>query len=131
MKFKTSDLIKNVPQPLPKGHLLKSAQVYMDKLHGWRYPLEELKDEHGTFAWRYKNGVLVARRKPLYDIVSVHRKVLGTALTHALYIYIHLNGVMYRADPVEIVEKRIKSNQKGQASMINFNVKILKRLNND
>ena len=128
MKFKTSDLIKDTPQPLPKGSLLKEAQIYMDKLYNWTYPLEELKDEHGTFAWRYKNGVLVARRKPMYDIVSVHRKVLGSALSHGLYVYMNLAGVMYRVDPTEIIEKRIKNNNKGQAPMINFNVKLLKRL---
>lgn len=127
--FKTADLIKDTPHPKASGTLLKEAQEYMYKNHKWTYPLEELKDEHGTYSYRYKQGVLVAKKKTMYDIVSIHRKVLGQAIYYNLYVYFYLSRILYKISPEDIIRDQIKSNTKGEAHMINFNVRKLKRVN--
>lgn len=128
MKFQTKNLIKNTPHPLPDGTLLRKAQEFMYNHFKWSYPVETLTDEQGRYAYRYKNGVLVARRKPMYDIISVHRKVVGSAYTHNLNVFMYMGHKIYKIDPLVILKNHIKSNQKGDATMINFNVKLLKRV---
>ena len=119
--------MSNVIQRIPKKNLLKKATKKLKA----EFPLETLKDSHGTYGYRFGHYVLLAKDYIYGNIVSVHRKALGIALTNSIPILLYINDAdaFYEFDPQELlkVTNQEDDNVKGQEIMRNFSIKLGKR----
>ena len=119
--------MSNVIQQIPKKNLLKKAVRKLKAEH----PKEVLKDSHGIYGYRFGHYVLLAKGYIYGNVVSIHRKALGIALTNSIPIvmYIEDADAFYKFDPQDILKETSSEddNLKGQEIMRNFSIKLGKR----
>jgi len=128
--------LNDVYQPIPTKNMLKQGVdiLYSNKIID--LPKEVLKDKHGVYAYRYGHFILCAKSYIYGNIISFHREIVGQAIEQKikillyLGIYRHKSGhefpVFYEFNPVEVL-KTAEINHKGQAEMLNINIKLGKR----
>jgi len=109
------------------GRLLKKALSLQKGI-----PEGFIGDGHGIFGAILKNTILVAKGyKNNGEIVSVHRvEVFERAKAQGLQIvmYIESDNAFYVFDPGDIEKSPFWENTRMGASMINFNVKVNRRI---
>jgi len=130
--------LSDVYQPIPTKHLLKDAvDALMKEGIIGGFPIEILKDGHGTFGYRYGHFVLCAKSYIYGNIVSFHRQVVGQAMAHKVKILLYLGRyknikedfefpVFYEFNPEDIIKDH-EVNHKGEAEMLNCSIKLAKR----
>lgn len=119
--------LSNVSQRVPNKGLLKKAMIRL----GLSFPRGKLSDSHGTYAYRFGHLLLVAKDYVYGDIVSVHKQAVAVAIEYHIPIWMYMgDGKTYEFDPEEIMRSttRADENSKGSALMLNFSIKLGKRV---
>lgn len=90
--------------------------------------MERLTDSYGMYGIRYKQYLVVAKKEPYGNIVSVHEEAVLKAQLHRVYIIMYLASAkaFYQFDPEEVFKKGTR-NYKGFAPMINFPIRMGRR----
>lgn len=118
--------LEDVPLPLAVNKLLKKAVWKLYQPGIISNPLEVLRDEYGTYGYRYTQFILVAKEKPYGNIVSVHKYAVFRAMEHEIRIMMWLDSAKayYTINPYKIFETG-EINHRGKSAMLNFSIKLL------
>jgi len=117
-------------QAVPSKELLIKA---LDKFNIKGYDIPEnkkLKDDYGIFAYNLPRFVLVAKQYIMGWVVSAHKRAIVSALNQSkpLVMYLDEQGKFYEFDPKTILEENVGENYKGTALMVNFDIRLGKRI---
>ena len=134
----TPTKIIDVDQQLPKFNLLKNALWTLMKNNLLYLPgsiRETLYDEMGTYGYVIKQFVLVAKDKPYGNIVSCHYTAILRCKEHEIPLVMWIQKskrfYVFYADEIETEAKKLPEegiNYKGRAKMINFPVRIGRKI---
>lgn len=120
--------IKDLPGKAGTGKLLRQLNYVLKgnpyyKITGW------LADPQGNFAYVTNKGIFVAKGYNFGYLVSCHLRAVVAAINQKkpLIMYLKNQDRFYRFDPSKILESG-QENLKGEARMINFNIKLGRRI---
>ena len=127
MNWKPKKII-DITQQLPSFKLLKKAVWKLYQKDIIRNPYEVLKDQHGTYGYRYGHFILLAKKEVYGNIVSFHKKAVLKAMEFNIPILLWLdsNKEFYLFDPEEVYNNS-ERNYKGSTEMLNCSIKLGKR----
>ena len=114
-----------------KGTCLLKRALFRAKRTFFKGEEEPIRDEVGVFAYVGKGHVLTAKSYAYGNLVSCHRRALDIAINHEkeFVMYLGKNDAFYSFDPVEIRnDSKTKLNLRGKSTMINFNIRLGRRL---
>lgn len=116
--------LSDVPQPIPTHKLLRNAVWKLYQKRVISNPLEVLKDQYGIYGYRYAQFILVAKKEPYGNVVSVHEEAVLKARMKRIGIVMWLQSAnkFYWFNPEEI-DKEGERNHKGLSVMVNFEIK--------
>lgn len=121
--------ISNVIHRIPEHSLLRKA-VKKAWMRIGEFPLHKYYDDYGMYAYRFAQGILCAKERPYGNIVSCHLNLVFDAKDRKIPIVMWLDSAktFYAFDPNEIIKNNKGTNDKGSAKMINFDIKLGKRV---
>lgn len=93
--------------------------------------MRSLRDDKGIYAYELRNTFLVAKKELYGNIVSIHYSLLKRAWDKEkqIVMYIESENTFYNFDPQEILDQKLFNNHKDGEEMINFNIKLGRRIN--
>ena len=124
--------ITTCPQYLPqydKKILKKAFDRYYTKHK--RFPLEVLKDSKGRdYGFRCSDRIILAKKEPYGSIISIMEKAVLKAREKQIiiHLWVESNKCFYQIDPYQISMNPENINHRGGEPFINFNIKLLKRV---
>jgi len=95
-------------------------------------PGNPIHDELGLIGYELENVILVAKKEPYGYIVSCHKiEIFDKAKEEgkAIVMFIARGEAFYQFDPEEIWNSDYYLNRKDNQQMINFNIKLGRRMN--
>lgn len=113
----------SVPHIQASGNILNMAKGFICES-----PTRAMTDSIGTFAYVYRDFIMVAKQYIFGDVVSCHYKVVEEAQKNHIGILMFISDIerFYLFDAIEVIREG-KINFKGDAKMINFSIRLGKR----
>lgn len=127
--LKFTPMSQAVPSKKLLPHALSKVGVNLDRVpDGWR-----LGDDYGVFAINLPRFVLVAKQYIMGWVVSAHKRAIVSALNQSkpLVMYLGEQDKFYEFDPKKILEDNVGENYKGTSLMVNFDIRLGKRINRE
>ena len=125
--------LKNSTIRMGRSSILEEALVVYENLFD-EEKFVILKDRYGRIGYEGKEIILVGKKEPYGDIVSVHKKIWDKAKKEKkdIVMYIKTSGYFYRFRPENIkdsvVNERVNKKTGKGIKMVNFDVRYGKNL---
>jgi len=115
--------LENKPLNLKGWGILGEGFSVFKKLFFEPENWEPVSDQHGVYAYIFRDLILVAKKETYADIVSVTKELWDRASQEGkkIVIYIASSGYFYRFDPEKV--KETETNFRGKIEMVNFSIR--------